>query len=1039
MKKLVVILMIVLGSIVSISNIFYSYSVYKGWGHVGNGTEGIISNGLTIVTLAVTVWMGITIYNTVEKNEIEDLKDTIKDYSPLSDKVKEYAKQQLLNQLYKTGEISSDYLAKKFSEDEEIPIERYSDILTIDILMEKLYVNSANVSVQQKREWADAGIQMINKYKGRHKKRYDLERYYLDYREGDFYFYLGNSMKVKDAVDMYSKALRAFTKAVSECHIDINLDMSEFQKLSKKEQRIVVYFANAIGQCQACIMQSEKEGSERYNAYLDKALTNLQYATQMAVYCGRREVYYRNYGCFLENTSHDEDERLSQAYEQYKRAFKVDATCVKSYHVIISNLNRRIRNKLGIQARYPHQARTINICDMDFNSIKEKGTISDLIDEMKRYIELAIRLFPTNSIWYGFLTYCVIYQVCIQQNGCFKNNTEAMKQLKVCADKIKILNGENNLCIVAQDEIDDIKNYCSSNKVYEEEKTMKTPNMTGYPSIDKPWKKWYKNDAETLWSTYNMYDEIWKNNKDHLDDIALHYFGNKITYRKFFLMIQTAENKFNTLGIQKGETVGFLSVMTPEIIVSFYALNRMGVTLSLMDPRTATENLAKYIQKANVKYLFVQDACSKAASDLLKIENLNTVVEFSTTQSMGCIAQLLYKLKFFSEKKNKDWIEYRKIKETEAEEYHTTYNVENEPALICYTGGTTGESKGVLLSNRNVNSIVDQFRGLTDGFQRQQKWLTPSIPFIAYATICSLHMPLAYGMQCYIELYDPKKMKDAVIKNRINHVAATPQFFEELAKDTKGDLSFLVMPTTGGDILSEKTYQMVNKKLADGNCEWKLCNGYGMTEVSSGACISFTGNSNKAKSVGIPLLYTVVSVFDSVTGEELKIGEHGEICISGPGVMMGYLNDELATAEVIKEHHGRRWMHTGDIGHIDQDGCVFIDGRIKRMIIRFDGVKIFPTYIEEKMLTCQYVGDCCCVAAKDEYHEIGQVPVVFYTTTTDEKDTSIIETELRRISQESLPEYSQPSAYKKIDELPRTNAGKVDYKKLEDMNSLDIK
>ena len=132
-------------------------------------------------------------------------------------------------------------------------------------------------------------------------------------------------------------------------------------------------------------------------------------------------------------------------------------------------------------------------------------------------------------------------------------------------------------------------------------------------------------------------------------------------------------------------------------------------------------------------------------------------------------------------------------------------------------------------------------------------------------------------------------------------------------------------------------------------------------------------------------------------------------------------------------------MHTGDIGHIDQDGCVFIDGRIKRMIIRFDGVKIFPTYIEEKMLTCQYVGDCCCVAAKDEYHEIGQVPVVFYTTTTDEKDTSIIETELRRISQESLPEYSQPSAYKKIDELPRTNAGKVDYKKLEDMNSLDIK
>lgn len=181
-----------------------------------------------------------------------------------------------------------------------------------------------------------------------------------------------------------------------------------------------------------------------------------------------------------------------------------------------------------------------------------------------------------------------------------------------------------------------------------------------------------------------------------------------------------------------------------------------------------------------------------------------------------------------------------------------------------------------------------------------------------------------------------------------------------------------------------------------------------------------------------------MTAFDVETGEEVPIGKQGEICISGPGVMIGYLNNREATDEIIKVHHDRRWIHTGDIGYIDEDGCVFVTGRMKRMIIRFDGFKVFPSVVEEKMLTCHLIEDCSCVAMKDEQHDVGQVPIVFYTMSNTNVTCEFVEQELRKISEELLPEYSQPYDYKMIDELPRTRAGKVDYRKLEEMQRENI-
>ena len=177
-------------------------------------------------------------------------------------------------------------------------------------------------------------------------------------------------------------------------------------------------------------------------------------------------------------------------------------------------------------------------------------------------------------------------------------------------------------------------------------------------------------------------------------------------------------------------------------------------------------------------------------------------------------------------------------------------------------------------------------------------------------------------------------------------------------------------------------------------------------------------------------LSDIALAFDVNDGNECKYNTSGEICISGPGVMLKYLGNDDYTREVIKEHDGRRWMHTGDIGHIDEDGCVFIEGRMKRMIIRYDGFKVFPTKVEDVLSKVDKVELCCCVAKDDENHDSGQLPVVFVVPKSG-TDHSVIEVELERISNARLPEYSRPSKFYFIDSLPMTNANKVDYRELE--------
>ena len=567
--------------------------------------------------------------------------------------------------------------------------------------------------------------------------------------------------------------------------------------------------------------------------------------------------------------------------------------------------------------------------------------------------------------------------------------------------------------------------------------------MTGYPSIDKPWLKHYTEEAiNAQMPSGNMYEYIFESNKGHLEDIALVYFGKKISYGELFLNIEKTVGAFKAIGVNAGDVVSFISITTPELVYCVYALNRIGAVANMLDPRSPEKTLVSQIANADSKVLVIMDQCIDLLRNSVKQLMLDHIILIKVKTSMGFPVKQMYSIKTVFDKKNSrvstckytEWKDF--LKTSSAERDSLPVEVANSPAFIWYTGGTTGESKGVLLSNLNINSVAEQYRLVAKEHARQQTWLTVSAPFVAYSLICGLHLPLAFGMTCCIELYDPGAMAETIVKKRYNHAAVTPIVWEKMIKNSKfanENLSFLIAPISGADYMSPKLEQEINNYFATHNCTWNICQGYGMTEVGSGVAVCSSKDCYKPGSVGIPFPKTIISTFDVDNGQELPIGEIGEICVCGPSIMLEYYKNTEATNAVIKQHSdGMRWMHTGDCGRIDEDGNLFITGRIKRMITRFDGFKIFPSSIEEKIMTHQAIEKCCVVGKKDSCSEGGQLPMAFFVIKKEivTPYENIIE-EVRDICKRELPEYAQPVDFIFIDKMPLTPIGKVDYRVLE--------
>ena len=558
------------------------------------------------------------------------------------------------------------------------------------------------------------------------------------------------------------------------------------------------------------------------------------------------------------------------------------------------------------------------------------------------------------------------------------------------------------------------------------------------PSIsqEKVWKKYYPAEAQELTiPPHTLYSYLKELNKDHLDGVAINYYGAKIHYGELITNIDETANAFAAMGVKPGEQVSFLSVAVPECIAAIYAVNKLGATANMIDPRLDKESIAEMIRVSGSRILVAIDVAFPKVRPIMETINQEFILVQSATRSLPFVKKVLKTIITKTDVPYSDnilrWDEF--LKKGEGVTAEEAPYVGDATAAIAHTGGTTGFPKGVMLTNDSMNAVSLNFQYAGLDAHPGEKFLGIIPVFTSYGIVCGMHMPLTMGLELIpIPKFVPTTIGSLVKQFRPNHMISTPAFYELLmdSKKTRNmDLSFLITLGSGGDTMNEGLEGRLKQFMKDHNIKYPLAQGYGMSEVSAAA--SFCVNEIfKSASVGIPSVMTTISIFDPDTGEELGYGETGEICITGPTVMKGYYNKPEETANTLRLHEdGQLWVHSGDVGYIDEDGFLFILGRIKRMICRFDGHKVFPVTIESMVSEHTGVRNACVIGVNDRVHGQGQYPlilVMFY----DDTDKAVACKEIYEDVMARCEERGKPVAILAVDEIPLTGSLKNDSVRL---------
>ena len=575
--------------------------------------------------------------------------------------------------------------------------------------------------------------------------------------------------------------------------------------------------------------------------------------------------------------------------------------------------------------------------------------------------------------------------------------------------------------------------------------------LTGIPNIDRPWLKYYSNE-ELMAKSINktVYRYLYEENKKYPNATAIIFANREIKYFELFSQIERVAKALKSMGVKKGEVVTICLPNTPESAYLFYACSMIGAIADYIDPTESEEGLEKYLNISNPIHLVMLDMCFDKFTNLIEKKKIENVVVTSPVESLPLVLNgLKIKTKIsdgelYNRHKNvmnessanymfyKDFIKngnrYNGVLEEEYEK--------DRPVAIVHTGGTTGVPKGVLLSNDNLNELTNQIKNSPVQFVRDYLLVGVMPEFVGYGLSVGLHTSLVCGMRTMmIAKYEPEKIPEVILKYKPNCMAGSPAHWEifsrsPLINKPGVDLSFFKAPIEGGDTLNAKVENKVNELLERGGCEYKIQKGYGLTEKCSAVTVCFNNEVNEPGSVGVPFSKTVVSIYDNDKEDDLHYNELGEICVNAPDIMLGYYGNIEETNKVIKEHRdGNKWLHTGDIGYITPDGLLYVVGRIKDIIIRYDGKKIYPYNVENILLKCPIVKSAAVVGIPDPNHYNGEVPVAFVSV-----DDSYSKDDAMKIvsdyANSTITDYLVPTSYYIENELPKTVVGKVDKKVL---------
>ncbi len=560
-------------------------------------------------------------------------------------------------------------------------------------------------------------------------------------------------------------------------------------------------------------------------------------------------------------------------------------------------------------------------------------------------------------------------------------------------------------------------------------------------SASAPWTKYYGTTPASLdYPHKTMYQMLAETATQYPNYTAYVFMGKETSYPAFMQRIDAAAKGLYHMGIRKGDKVTICMANTPQALDCFYALNRIGAIPNMIHPLSAAKEIAFYLNFSKSKaILTLAQFYDKVASIVPELENPTTILIARIADELPLPLSMLYPMTKGGKSDRKPagtgytlW--YDMVKAGKGTTLPADDGKFDECGAILYSGGTTGTTKGIMLSNLNFNALGLQTIAASGfGSVAGMKMLSVMPVFHGFGLGIGIHTALIGGATCIlIPQFNVKTYADTLIKQKPNIIPGVPTLFEALlrAENLEGqDLSFLKGIFSGGDSLSPELKKKVDTFLKAHGCTEQIREGYGTTECVTASCLT-PKDYARSGSIGVPFPDVYYKIVTPGTTEEVDPNTEGEICISGPTVMLGYMDNPEETSNTLRRHYDNRiWLHTGDLGHMDQDGFVYFRQRIKRMIVT-SGYNVYPSQLENIIDGHEKVLLSCVIGVKDEYR--GAKVKAFVVPMPGIEPTEALKKEILDYCSGQIAKYAMPRDLEFRTELPKTLVGKVAYRVLEE-------
>ncbi len=565
-------------------------------------------------------------------------------------------------------------------------------------------------------------------------------------------------------------------------------------------------------------------------------------------------------------------------------------------------------------------------------------------------------------------------------------------------------------------------------------------------NIKTPWLSSYGDVPFNLeYPDYTMCDAVEDAAKKYPKTDALAFMGRHITYSELVKKIDTAARAFKAYGITEGQRVTLCMPNIPQTVYCLYALNKIGAVASMIHPLSAVGEIEFYLKEVESCCVVTIDQFYDKFAEVRKNIDVEKLIVASISDELSPVKAVVYRN--MTERKftkpdygdnTKKWNEFINLGKL----YNGEIRVEKEgkdPAVILFSGGTTGVTKGILLSNYNFNALAIQTAVMCNRDIHNTRMLAAMPMFHGFGLgVCVHTMLVSGGCSVLVPKFNVQSYAQLIKKEKPNFIAGVPTLFEAISRSdylNGADLSHLMGVFSGGDCLSVELKKKFDKFLKDHNASIRIREGYGTTECVTACCLT-PYHIEKEGSIGLPYPDTYFKICKTGTKEEAPYGTDGEICLCGPTVMMGYINHPEETADTLQIHEdGNLWLHTGDLGYMDEEGFVYFKQRIKRMIIT-SGYNVYPSQLENIIDAHEAVVMSCVIGVKDAY-KIQKVKAYVILKEGYKPDDST-KLSIMEHCKKYIAKYAMPYDIEFRESLPKTLVGKIAYTVLEKEANEDL-